>query len=215
MVLDVSYSRVLGQLVMYYIWHKLPPKHRPYKHARGICISPYVGPYSYSELNYCDRLHILIIFIYIITPQLTSTHKPVLAWVPSSVYNKQCVSHRGIHFINQWLPYWLLSGVCLNANFFNSAYFVRMLREPVIVTVFFLVDSGQFTGLGRVFAICVQPPECGRWRRGDTSTGSGQAGEPLGKVHIWHVSWGDNQHVRYILTEMAVDTHVTVVVGMI
>ena len=26
-------------------------------------ISPYVGPYSYGELNYCDRLHILITFI--------------------------------------------------------------------------------------------------------------------------------------------------------
>ncbi len=47
------------QLVMYYIWHKLPPKHRPYKHARGICISPYVGPYSYGEMN-CDGLHILM-----------------------------------------------------------------------------------------------------------------------------------------------------------
>ena len=34
--------------------------HNIYKHARGICISPYVGPYSYGELNYCDRLHILI-----------------------------------------------------------------------------------------------------------------------------------------------------------
>ena len=69
---------------MYYILHKLPPKHRPYKHARGICITPYVGPYSYGELNYCDRLHILITFIYIITPLLTSTHKPVLARAPSS-----------------------------------------------------------------------------------------------------------------------------------
>ena len=28
------------------------------------------GPYSYGELNYCDRLHILITFIYIITPLL-------------------------------------------------------------------------------------------------------------------------------------------------
>ena len=70
---------------MYYIWHKLLPKHRPYKHARGICISPYVGPYSYCELNYCGRLHIIITFIYIITPLLTSTHKPVLARAPSSV----------------------------------------------------------------------------------------------------------------------------------
>ena len=34
--------------------------------------------YSYGELN-CDGLHILITFIYIITPLLTSTHKPVLA----------------------------------------------------------------------------------------------------------------------------------------
>ena len=33
--------------------------HRPYKHARGICISRYVGPYAYGELK-CDRLHILI-----------------------------------------------------------------------------------------------------------------------------------------------------------
>ena len=69
---------------MYYIWHKLPPKHRPYKHARGICISPYVGPFSYGELNHCDRLHILITFIYIITPLLTYTHKPVLARASSS-----------------------------------------------------------------------------------------------------------------------------------
>ena len=54
-------------------------------YARGICISPYVGPYSYCEFNYCDRLHILITFIYIITPLPTSTHKPVLARAPSSV----------------------------------------------------------------------------------------------------------------------------------
>ena len=67
---------------MYYIWHKLPPKHRPYKHARGIYISPYVGPYSYGELNYCDLLHILITFIYIITPLLTSTHNHMLARAP-------------------------------------------------------------------------------------------------------------------------------------
>ena len=46
----------------------------------------YVGPYSYGELNYCDRLHILITFIYIITPLLTSTHKPVLARAPSSLF---------------------------------------------------------------------------------------------------------------------------------
>ena len=44
----------------------------------------YVGPYSSGELNYCDRLHILITFIYIITPLLTSSHKPVLARAPSS-----------------------------------------------------------------------------------------------------------------------------------
>ena len=54
----------------------------------GICISPYVGPYSYGELNYCDRLHILINFIYIITPVLTSTHKPVLARAPSSLLKR-------------------------------------------------------------------------------------------------------------------------------
>ena len=42
--------------------------------------------YSYGELN-CDRLHILITFIYIITPLLTSTHKPVLARDPSSYKN--------------------------------------------------------------------------------------------------------------------------------
>ena len=47
----------------------------------------HVGPYSYGELNYCDRLHILITFIYIITPLLTSTHKPVLARAPSSLTN--------------------------------------------------------------------------------------------------------------------------------
>ena len=42
--------------------------------------------YSYSELN-CDRLHILITIIYIITPLLTSTHKPVLAPDPSCSQN--------------------------------------------------------------------------------------------------------------------------------
>ena len=42
---------------------------------------PIVLTYSYGELN-CVRLHILITFIYIITPLLTSTHKPVLAWPP-------------------------------------------------------------------------------------------------------------------------------------
>ena len=52
----------------------------------------YVGPYSYGELNYCDRLHILITFIDIITPLLTSTHKPVLARAPSSCYNSANVS---------------------------------------------------------------------------------------------------------------------------
>ena len=40
--------------------------------------------YSYGELN-CDGLHILINLIYIITPLLTFTHKPVLAWDPSSI----------------------------------------------------------------------------------------------------------------------------------
>ena len=39
---------------------------------------------DYGELNYCDRLHILITFIYIITPLHTSTYKPVLARTPSS-----------------------------------------------------------------------------------------------------------------------------------
>ena len=38
-----------------------------------------------SEGSDCDRLHILITFIYIITPLLPSTHKPVLARAPSSV----------------------------------------------------------------------------------------------------------------------------------
>ena len=42
-----------------------------HKHARGICISPCVGPYSYGELHYCDRLQILTTSIYIITPLLT------------------------------------------------------------------------------------------------------------------------------------------------
>ena len=46
------------------------------------------APYSYGELNYCDRLHILITFIYIITPLPTSTHKPVLARAPSSTSEK-------------------------------------------------------------------------------------------------------------------------------
>ena len=51
----------------------------------------YVGPYSYGELNYCDRLHILITFIYIITPLLrpTSIHKPVLARAPSSMLDNR------------------------------------------------------------------------------------------------------------------------------
>ena len=55
----------------------------------GICISPYVGPYSYGELNYCDRLHIILItFIYIITSLPTCTHKPVLVRATSS-YKKR------------------------------------------------------------------------------------------------------------------------------
>ena len=46
-----------------------------------------VGPYSYGELN-CARLHILGLttFIYIFTPLLTSTHKPLLARAPSSIW---------------------------------------------------------------------------------------------------------------------------------
>ena len=40
--------------------------------------------YYYGELN-CDGLHILITFMYSITPLLTSTHKPVLARDPSSI----------------------------------------------------------------------------------------------------------------------------------
>ncbi len=43
--------------------------------------------YSYGELN-CDGLHILITFIYIITPLHTSTHKPVLARAPLVLYIK-------------------------------------------------------------------------------------------------------------------------------
>ena len=39
--------------LLLYIWHKLPPKHRPYRHARWsvlvltLVLSPYVGPYSF------------------------------------------------------------------------------------------------------------------------------------------------------------------------
>ena len=57
--------------------------------GRSICIILFsllnriVLTYYYGELN-CDRLHILITFICIITPLLTSTHKPVLAWDPPS-----------------------------------------------------------------------------------------------------------------------------------
>ena len=58
-------------------------------HAKGICIIRYIDPYSYGELN-CDRLHILITFIYSITPLLTSTHKTVLARAPSSVFYMTC-----------------------------------------------------------------------------------------------------------------------------
>ena len=57
------------------------PKLRPYKQARGMCI---VLTYSYGKFN-CDRLHIVIAFIYISTPLLTSTHKPVLARTHSSL----------------------------------------------------------------------------------------------------------------------------------
>ena len=56
------------------------PKLRPDKYTRGMCI---VLTYSYGKFN-CDRLHIVITFIYISTPLLTSTHKPVLARAPSS-----------------------------------------------------------------------------------------------------------------------------------
>ena len=60
--------------------------------GRSICIILFslhiriVLTYSYGEFN-CDGLHILITFIYIIAPLLTSIHKPVLARDPSS--NKQ------------------------------------------------------------------------------------------------------------------------------
>ena len=68
----------------------------------------YVGPYSYGELNYCDRLHILITFIYIITPLLTSTHKPVLARALSSIEENRCFGNGGtnlhIHAIVQDRP---------------------------------------------------------------------------------------------------------------
>ena len=40
--------------------------------------------YYYGELN-CDRLHILITFVYSITSLLTSTHKPVLVRNPSNM----------------------------------------------------------------------------------------------------------------------------------
>ena len=69
------------------------PKLRPDKHARGMCI---VLTYSYGKLN-CDRLHIVITFTYIITPLLTSTHKPVLARAPSST-NKSNIERRLKHF---------------------------------------------------------------------------------------------------------------------
>ena len=68
----------------------------------------YVGPYSYGELNYCDRLHILITFIYIITPLLTSTHKPVLARALSSIEENRCFGNGStnlhIHAIVQDRP---------------------------------------------------------------------------------------------------------------
>ena len=63
----------------------------------------YVGPYSYGELNYCDRLHILITFIYIITPLLTSTHKPVLARAPCSLSTDAFRKIR--HKQNMWRVY--------------------------------------------------------------------------------------------------------------
>ena len=109
---------------MYYIWHKLPPKHRPYKHARGICIIPYVGPYSYGELNYCDRLHILITFIYIITPLLASTHKPVLARAPSSL------SYTTI------LYYY----ACCPPEMFPNEYSYYLLGVTYFLDFFFILD---------------------------------------------------------------------------
>ena len=55
------------------------------------------APYSYGELNYCDRLHILITFIYTITPLPTSTHKPVLARAPSSLTNVTSYQPHRVH----------------------------------------------------------------------------------------------------------------------
>ena len=73
------------------------PKLRPDKHARGTCI---VLTYSYGKFN-CDRLHIVITFTYIITPLLTSTHKPVLARSPSSLlYYKR----RGLYLCSAKTP---------------------------------------------------------------------------------------------------------------
>ena len=55
--------------------------------------------YTYSVFN-CDGLHIIITLIYIITPQLTSTHKPVLARVPSSITNSSLiVGIKGIRIV--------------------------------------------------------------------------------------------------------------------
>ena len=58
--------------------------------------------YSYGELN-CDGLHILITFIYIITPLLTSTYKPGLARDPSSL-KKSKPSWAGVFRIRIKLP---------------------------------------------------------------------------------------------------------------
>ena len=69
------------------------PKLRPDKHARGMCI---VLTYSYGKFN-CDRLHIVITFIYISTPLLTSTHKPVLARAPSSSIIRYALIYQHLH----------------------------------------------------------------------------------------------------------------------
>ena len=89
--------------------------------------------YSYGELN-CDRLHILITFIYIITPLLTFTNKPVLARAPSNIA-------RSLSSIIRWFAY---NGhhhftSCPHAHrlLFVFLYRVRVLRHVCFAETIF------------------------------------------------------------------------------
>ena len=119
-IFDINYHHYMSISISLDTAH---PKLRPDKHARGMCI---VLTYSYGKFN-CDRLHIVITFIYINTPLLTSTYKPVLARAPSSLY---IISEETSIFAPQRLPFYKALGV--------AAFTVGKVRAS---TVFMCVCS--------------------------------------------------------------------------